>query len=96
MNGIVLLGAVRHFKERHSRPAPVEHGFAGFMENRNRVNVAMTRAKGVFWMIGGRMKMSPEGKGGGRGRRQRKRGGLITEYKRELDESGQTHRFRVN
>ena len=59
---------------------------AGFMGNEHRYNVAVTRAKGVLWIIGGDMRH--------RYKRSRPRAlNLATEYKLELDAAGQTHRF---
>ncbi len=57
----------------------------GFMSNANRFNVAITRAKGVLWMLGGSMKV--------RGRDPEPN--LMTMYKKELDFEGQTHHFDV-
>jgi superfamily I DNA and/or RNA helicase len=52
-----------------------------------RFNVAVTRAKGILWTIGGRMRIP------------RKFADcplyLATEYKRELDAAGQSHYFSV-
>ena len=57
------------------------------MKEECRFNVAITRAKGVLWTIGGRM-WTP-----------RKFAHvplyLATEYKRELDAAGQSHYFSV-
>jgi superfamily I DNA and/or RNA helicase len=55
----------------------------GFMADENRVNVAITRAKGVMWMIGGGMSL----------KYRRATPNLLTQYKRELDAAGQTHHF---
>ncbi|KAK3680639.1 hypothetical protein LTR37_021127 [Vermiconidia calcicola] len=64
-----------------------QHGdVVGFMGNEHRYNVAVTRAKGVLWIIGGDMRH--------RYKRSRPRAlNLATEYKLELDAAGQTHRF---
>jgi superfamily I DNA and/or RNA helicase len=58
----------------------------GFMADENRVNVAITRAKGVMWMIGGTMSL--------RNRFSKVAPNLLTQYKRELDAAGQTHHFK--
>ncbi|KAK5167170.1 uncharacterized protein LTR77_007900 [Saxophila tyrrhenica] len=54
----------------------------GFMQSENRFNVAITRAKGVMWMIGGSMRCRD------------REPNLITRYKRELDIMGQVSHFR--
>ena len=56
------------------------------MDDRGRCNVAMTRAKGVFWMLGGSLRPSRPG-------RLR---GLLTPFpklKREMEGSGRVHRL---
>jgi hypothetical protein len=50
--------------------------------------VAITRAKGVFWMIGGEMKKKH--------RWESDPLHLITQYKRELDAANQVHRFTAS
>lgn len=56
----------------------------GFMEDKGRANVAITRAREVFWIIGGSMAALP-------GRRSRKTT-LMVEYKEELNRK-RSHKF---
>lgn len=56
------------------------------MSDTRRVNVAITRAEEVLWIIGGDMRMRD-----GRGKKQNVP--LITKYKQELDAAGHVHVF---
>lgn len=61
----------------------------GFMDSRHRFNVAITRAKGVLWEIGGSMEMAPWSM---RPIPQC----LAVDYKDELDEAAmQLHKFQL-
>ncbi|KAK4548272.1 hypothetical protein LTR36_010142 [Oleoguttula mirabilis] len=65
-----------------------QHGDTiGFMEDPGRCNVAVTRAKEVFWMIGGDMQYRFRDSG-------LKVANHMTRYKWEVDADGRSHRFR--
>ena len=53
------------------------------MKDAARTNVAITRAKEVFWIIGGPLKCTEK----------RNEKHLIVQYKREMEEAGRCHRF---
>lgn len=58
------------------------------MTDPGRTNVAITRAKEVFWMIGGSMEYKFR-----RSYEDPNCPNLITKYKRLLDNSGMSHKF---
>ena len=61
--------------------------FAGFMEDAGRANVAITRAKEVFWIVGGAMGFKA------RRKRDHYKGNLLTQYKEYLDRCKLSHLF---
>lgn len=58
----------------------------GFMSDHRRSNVAMTRATDFFWIIGGSMKCLYK-------KNEKKTLAPFARLKRELEGSGQVHRF---
>lgn len=57
------------------------------MHEQPRFNVAITRAKGVFWMIGGELEWKCDWKNPPN---------LMTRYKIELGKAGQVHKLEVD
>lgn len=60
--------------------------FTGFMNNRGRCNVAMTRAKGVLWILGGSLRPS-------RPHRTREIDTPFPKLKRQMERLGRVHRL---